>query len=276
MQTFICNQPDTKSTVASPTWSELSVATLTFVDLSTQTPTILCSNMHFRHLTCQFATDQTRVATAKSHTFCGETYLPDSTRMWALHIITSTDYWVYGYIPGVSVTTCRINNFKFFLSWSYTNIFNKNHIVINQGIKLKLTHLAESQKIVIPKNVHFESLILQGKLKVDSAREQRAHVKSFAHNLWLLKRLFFSCCKLFPTLKWNQEFYFSHANSFSLQQATQHHKNIMFLYITFLWTLITNPALPSPFTDQMLHRWDLKTLTSQDSNRQTDKFQYIH
>jgi len=48
----------------------------------------------------------------------------------------------------------------------------------------------------------------------------------------------------------------------------QQHKNIMFLYITFTSTLITNPALPSPFPDQMLHRWDMKTFTSQDSNRQ--------
>jgi len=59
-----------------------------------------------------------------------------------------------------SVTTCHNNNFKFSLSWRYTNIFNKNHVVINQGIMLNLTHLAESQKIIIPKNVHFESLIL--------------------------------------------------------------------------------------------------------------------
>jgi len=56
-------------------------------------------------------------------------------------------------------------------------------VVINQGIKLNLTHLAEIQKIVIPENVHFESLILQGKLKADSAREQRAQVTSFTHNL---------------------------------------------------------------------------------------------
>jgi len=43
--------------------------------------------------------------------------------------------------------------------------------------------LAVIQKFVIPKNVHLESLILQSKLKADSAREQRAHVTSFAHNL---------------------------------------------------------------------------------------------
>ena len=36
---------------------------------------------------------------------------------------------------------------------------------------------------MIPQNVHFESLISQGNLKVDSAREQRAHAKSSAHNL---------------------------------------------------------------------------------------------
>jgi len=84
MQTFIWNQPDTKSTVASPTWSELSVVILTFVDLSTQTPTISCSHMQFRHLICQLATDHTRVVAVKSHTFCGDTYLAHSTRMWAL------------------------------------------------------------------------------------------------------------------------------------------------------------------------------------------------
>jgi len=85
---------------------------------------------------------------------------------------------------------------------------------------------------MIPQNVHFESLISQGNLKVDSAREQRAHAKSSAHNLWLTKRLPFSSCKLFPIFKRNQEFYFSHANTFSLQQATQQRKNIMFQYIT--------------------------------------------
>jgi len=56
----------------------------------------------------------------------------------------------------------------------------------------------------------------------------------------------------------------------------QQHKNIMFLFITFILTLITNPTLPSPFPDQMLHRWDMILLTSQDSNRKADKFQYTH
>jgi len=41
----------------------------------------------------------------------------------------------------------------------------------------------------------------------------------------------------------------------------------MFLYITFILTLIANPVHPSPFPDQMLHRWDMKLLTSQNSNR---------
>jgi len=40
---------------------------------------------------------------------------------------------------------------------------------------------------------------------------------------------------------------------FPLQQATQQNKNIMFLYITLILTLITNPVHPSPFPDQMLH-----------------------
>jgi len=39
--------------------------------------------------------------------------------------------------------------------------------------------------------------------------------------------------------------------------------------------LIANPVHPSPFPDQMLHRWDMKLLTSQDNNRKGDKFQYI-
>jgi len=52
----------------------------------------------------------------------------------------------------------------------------------------------------------------------------------------------------------------------------QQHTNIMFVYITSLWTLITNSAFPSPFPDQLLQRWD----TSQDSNRKADKFQYVH
>jgi len=51
----------------------------------------------------------------------------------------------------------------------------------------------------------------------------------------------------------------------------QQHKNIMFLYITFLWTSITNPALPSLFPDQLPHRWDVTPLTSQDSNRKAVK-----
>jgi len=82
-------------------------------------------------------------------------------------IETPTDYYVYLYILGVRVTTCHNNNFKCFPSRSYTNIFNKNHVVINQGIKLYLTHLAVSQKTVIPKNAYLGSLILQNTLKSD-------------------------------------------------------------------------------------------------------------
>jgi len=88
------------------------------------------------------------------------------------HIVISTDYYVYLYISGVSVTGHHNNNFKFFPSQSYTNIFNKNHVVINQGIKLYLIHLAVSQKTVIPKNAYLGSLISQNTLKVDLTREQ--------------------------------------------------------------------------------------------------------
>jgi len=77
----------------------------------------------------------------------------------------------------------HLHNFKFFPSLSYTNTFNGNHAVINQGIKLNLTHLAGSQKIVIPKTMPLGSLRLKSRLKADSAHEQRAHVTSFTHNL---------------------------------------------------------------------------------------------
>jgi len=77
----------------------------------------------------------------------------------------------------------HLHNFKFFLSLSYTNTVTGNHVVISQGIKLNLTHLAVSQKIVIPKTVLLGSLRLKSRLKADSAREQRAQVTSFAHNL---------------------------------------------------------------------------------------------
>jgi len=56
----------------------------------------------------------------------------------------------------------------------------------------------------------------------------------------------------------------------------QQHTNIMFIYITSLWTLITYSAFPSPFPDQLPHRWDVTPLTFQDSNKKADKIQYIH
>ena len=114
MQTFICNQPVTKLRVASPTWSELSVAIRTVVDLSTQTPTILCKNMQLRHLICQLTTNQTRIATANSHTFCGETYLAHSKGCEPFHIITSTDDYAYGYIPGVKCNNLSQYQFQTF------------------------------------------------------------------------------------------------------------------------------------------------------------------
>jgi len=40
---------------------------------------------------------------------------------------------------------------------------------------------------------------------------------------------------------------------FSPQQTTQQNKNIMFLYITCILTLIANPVHPSPFPDQILY-----------------------
>jgi len=58
--------------------------------------------------------------------------------------------------------------------------------------------------------------------------------------------------------------------------SKQQHKNIMFLYITFMLTLIDHPVHPNPFPDQMLHRWDMTLLTSHDSNRKADKLQYTY
>jgi len=41
---------------------------------------------------------------------------------------------------------------------------------------------------------------------------------------------------------------------------TQLNKNVMFLYITFILTLITTTVNPCPFPDQMLHRNEENTV----------------
>ena len=133
MQTFICNQPVTKLRVASPAWGKLSVAIRTVVDSSTQTPTISCKNMQFRHQICQLTTNQTRVVTANSHTFCGEKYLAHSIRMWTFSHYNF--YWLlrtclYTWCQVQQLVTITISNFfchavtpilSTIISWQSTN-----------------------------------------------------------------------------------------------------------------------------------------------------------
>jgi len=83
-----------------------------------------------------------------------------------LRIVTPADYSVYLYMGGLSVIHNYNTKFRFIPSRSYRKIFKESQIVVNQGIKLHLTHLAVSQKTLIPIGAYIGHLGIQNTFQV--------------------------------------------------------------------------------------------------------------